>query len=106
MEYDEEQVLTNYIRHNYFGMLTKTEKLAAKAILAEEKASTASERMARMLRRQWASPKDQAVIEALQDGPDAFWREVRERILREEPDEFIINRCPECNRIVRTPEAR
>lgn len=107
MEYDEEQVLTKYIWDNYYQLLTDLEKLGAKAVALREKETASSEHMARVLRERWGvSEQAPSVVEALKDGPDAFRRQVRDRILNEESSTVIVNRCPKCNRIVRTPKAR
>lgn len=106
MEYDYDQVLTKYIWDNYYHLLTSSEKLVAKAALAEEKAKASSERLAKAIRRRWEPKQDPEIMEALQDGAEAFRRQVCERVLRENADDIVINRCPACKRIVRTPKAR
>lgn len=106
MEYDEDRVLTKYIWDNYYPLLTHLERLGAKAVALKEKESASGEPMARLLRERWGGENDPAVIQALKDGPGVFRRRVRDRILDEEPSKIIINRCPECGRIVRTPKAK
>jgi len=39
-------------------------------------------------------------------GYEAFCRDLAERVLHEAPDRLVLNRCPRCARIVRTPRAR
>ncbi|MBW3625651.1 MAG: hypothetical protein KY468_19840 [Armatimonadetes bacterium] len=46
------------------------------------------------------------IEEALKNGPKRFRQRVKDRLLRECPDQIFINRCPSCGRIVRTPKAR
>lgn len=47
----------------------------------------------------------QAAREAIRMGADGFRRRACNRILADHPREVVINRCPSCRRIVRTPEA-
>lgn len=51
------------------------------------------------------SPRDEIVRDALDD-PDTFYEQVRDRILDDHADEVFVNRCPECDHVVRTPRAR
>ena len=37
---------------------------------------------------------------------DAFYEKMAARIFREHAEEFLVNRCPECKKIARTPKAR
>ena len=106
MEYDEEAVLTKYIWDNYYGLLTHLEKLAAKAVANQAKSSASGSRMASIIAERWGEKLDPQVVEALEHGPDEFRRRVRDRILHKESDKVVINRCPVCQRIVRTPKAK
>jgi hypothetical protein len=49
---------------------------------------------------------DPAIDAALVAGPEAFRRQVRERLLAEAGDQITIDRCPSCTRILRTPLAQ
>lgn len=102
MEYDEDQVLTDYILHNYFHLATSEEGLLWNAMLAKHKAVELPDRLARLVR----AIEDPVLVEALNRGTDAFCRTLRERIVQAGADQITINRCPKCDRIVRTPKAR
>jgi len=39
-------------------------------------------------------------------GYETFCRDIASRMLSERPDDLVLNRCPQCDRIVRTPRAR
>jgi hypothetical protein len=62
--------------------------------------------LATLLYQRWAQTDDPAINAALRDGADVFRRQVRDRLLDIHADQVFINRCPVCQRIVRTPEAR
>ena len=62
--------------------------------------------MADMLRRRWGGADAPAINAALQQGNDVFRQQVCERLLAAYGDQIFINRCPACQRIVRTPKAR
>ncbi len=105
MDYDEEAVLDQYIWNHYQHLMTDFERKVGRAILTRVKADALSEpELANFLRQRVGDDRD--VNAALQNGFDAYRREVRQRVLRENGDQVFLNRCPMCSRIVRTPEAR
>jgi hypothetical protein len=105
-QYDDDQELTEYIWHNYQGLMTDLERRAARALLTEAKAREATGASAKLLRERWGRESDPQIATMLQEGADAFRRRVRERILSETPEAAFINRCPACGRIVATPRAK
>jgi hypothetical protein len=107
MKYDEDDALTNYVLQNFGEWMTPLESQTMKAVHAEEKARrSGSEQVASVIRRRWGELEDDQVARALEHGAESFRRGVRERLLREKAEDIIINRCPSCDRIVRTPRAR
>ena len=104
--YDDDAQLTVYLWRNYRNLLTTLESLTDSALRAEEKASHADEKMARMLRKHWGAQDNAEVAAALADGSDAFRNRVRDRIMAECRDEITLNRCAECSRLVMTPQAQ
>lgn len=98
--------LTKYVFDNYLGLLTFEEKAAYKSVMAERKIEDAeSPETKRILRRFWVSGGPR-VVSLLAGGPEAFFREARDRVLREHPDEVFLNYCPRCGGLARTPRAR
>jgi hypothetical protein len=86
--------------------MTGKERLAYRALLAEEKAcATSSEGLARMLRAQWTNT-DPDSLRLLDGGSDLFLVRLRDRILRDHATEVVLKRCPKCGAITRTPKAR
>lgn len=53
----------------------------------------------------WIS-ENEDVFTLLKDGFDAFETEVAIRIFNQHKDKIHFNRCPECDRLARTPEAQ
>ena len=98
--------LTRYVFFNFSNLMTIREHTAYKSILGEEKAETSqSVGMQRMLRTNWVS-NDPEVLRLLHNGPEQFYHNVAQRILREHPDEAFLNRCPRCHGLARTPWAK
>jgi hypothetical protein len=107
MHYDEDLALFWYICEVHSQMMSNFEHRANNAIVVREKASASScPSFAQMLNETYGCPGDPEIATALAAGPDAFRRGVVRRILNERPQELIINRCPQCKRVVRTPQAR
>ena len=96
--------LPQYILHNYFPLLTLTEKLAYKTIFAEAKAEDSGPALATMLRRSWVS-REPTVQQLLARGPRAFFAAVRDRVLSDSASKVYLNCCPKCQTLARTPTA-
>jgi hypothetical protein len=104
--YDEDAELTRYIWAHGTHLMTDFERRAGRAAAAREKAAALNNQtIARMLTQRWGLCGDPDVELALSGGAEAFRRSVCRRILSERGD-AIINRCPRCDLIVRTPAAR
>jgi hypothetical protein len=110
MEYDEAEELARYIRRQYPELMSSTEWRAYNAGMAELKASAAQERgseeLARVVRKRWGIQADPEVQAALADGYDVFLERVAGRLLTDPAIRAMVNRCPKCARIVKTPLAR
>jgi len=107
MDYDEESVLTKYICNHYQHLMTDFERKTIDVISKRMKAEAAtSEEITRMTLEKWGSMDDVEVNEALVNGYQAYQQRVRDRVLKDHTKDVFINRCPQCNRIVRTPEAK
>jgi hypothetical protein len=98
--------MTKYVLHNYSPLLTLTEHLAWKTYVIEAKADYASsEDHRRSLRRKFGTSGANAVA-LLESGPEHFFVSVRDRELREHKDKVVLNKCPVCDALCRTPEAK
>lgn len=105
--YVDDSELTKYVWNNYQHLFSRLEQLGAKAVMAEDKANSASSlAMADLLRKKWGAENDPEIVAALSEGTEVFQRRVRERVVRECGESLFINRCPACDRILRTPRAK
>ncbi len=104
--YDEDSELDRYVWAYCSQSMSKFETRVGRAAMAEFKADHASSSMADMLRRRWGCLSDPAIAEALSDGWPKYRRSVRRRLLVENIGELVVNRCPECLCVVRTPMAQ
>jgi hypothetical protein len=106
MEYDEDRELTRYVWDYFSHRMTDFERRVGLAIIGRQKAANAGGDVAHLLAVRWGHADDPEINAALVDGPEEFRRRVCSRVLSEAGDEIIVNRCPRCNRVVRTPRAR
>ena len=110
MEYDEEEILARYLFRHASHYMTDVELRADRSAVVEMKAERNEQRgstsSARTLREKFGHGDDPAVAAALADGYEAFRLRVVLRLLSEQEVVAMINRCPACGRIVRTPRAR
>ncbi len=106
-DYDDEQAVRWYIDSYWHWHMTEFEKRCESIGAIREKAKVSSFRsLDQRSAKAWTSADD-AVRSALSSGLNAFLEGVRTRIF----DEFgagtlVVNRCPRCGRVVRTPRAR
>ena len=103
MQYDEESELTRYVWDHYLPLVTDFERRVGTAIIWRQKAvASGSPQMART----FGKTDDPEIGFALSEGAEAFRRRVRGRLLVEHAGEVFVNRCPNCERVVRTPRAQ
>jgi hypothetical protein len=100
-EYDDDRELGKYFSENYSHYFTPVEARAEVAILADAKVAIGGSDFARFLRKKHGLDSDPEVARELADGADAFRRRVADRIIREHG--IFVNRCPRCQRVVRSP---
>jgi hypothetical protein len=106
MEYDEERELTGYVWEYFSHLLTPWERQVGIAIMWRQKAASHPPDVGHQLAIKWGHADDAEVNAALADGYEAFRRRVCARALAEAGGPLPVNRCPQCNRVVRTPQAR
>ena len=104
--YDEGKILTDIVWRHYRHLFTKFEPKVAGWIMFEIKTRDVPPDFEKEPYFSRYAERDEAVMNALQEGHAAFQRRVRERILAEDGDQVYINRCPACRRIVRRPKAK
>jgi hypothetical protein len=107
MEYDDEREFTRYVWDYYQHLMTDLERRVGVAISARVKAAASSSpAIAHALNERWGCAGDLEVEAALSEGPEAFRRRVSRRVLAEHNSVVVVNRCPKCRRVLRTPQAR
>ena len=98
--------LAKYIYFYRADLLTDEEKAAYKNTLVLKKIENAeSSTMKRMLQENWFS-SDEKVSELLKNGEAEFFKNLEERVLRDNPDKSFMNLCPKCSYLTTTPKAK
>lgn len=101
----------DYLIAYFSRLLPEPEKLALKHVLHSEKVMHIADAASRMRRqtaylsRGWLSDDDE-VLALLQDGVPAFRWRLAHRIYAEHGGDALLNKCPVCNRLARTPTAK
>ena len=103
--YDEAKALDEYVMHNFSTLMTDLERRAYTLAQQREKAkhsSVAAERLPK-----WTAAAG-ADAEAMSQGEvQVAAARIRQRIQNDSRDgQIVINRCPNCSRIVKTPRSR
>ena len=98
--------LAHYIAIYYPHLLTEEERLAQRTLLGEAKVRNAEDLGFKSVLGNHYISKDPAVLKLLSDGPDVFWARVRERVMRDSPNEVFLNNCPRCSALAKTPTAK
>jgi hypothetical protein len=106
LSYDEDRVLTVYVWWHYRHLFTEFERKVAFRISVDRKTQNSPPEYAKWARARICGEPDPAVTNVLEEGVSVFQRRVRDRILAEDSAQVCINRCPVCQRIVRTPKAK
>lgn len=103
--YVEDEVLGRYISGNFAHMMTDFERRTYNLAIMREKAKHGDSPACRLPK--WLARETEDVIQASEPGLDIVRRRIKERMLREQQaGKLFINRCPKCDRIVRTPLAK
>lgn len=115
--YDEKDVLGRYIFNNYSRYLTDFEVRVWNAAIADEKRQDRDRRdadrelsdEARGIRDRFLGrgrESDPKVLAELERDFGEFRFEAAQRVMADNPGDIFVNRCAECQRVVRTPDAR
>jgi hypothetical protein len=108
-EYNDDDILTEYIWRHYSRLLTAAEARAGIYVPALDRETATrikSASFADYLDRTHGAVDAAGLATELRDGRAALFRRARDRILENYKSLVFINRCPACNRIVRSPGAR
>lgn len=108
MTYDDDIALTDYVWRHHRDRFTDEELMIGRVILGMTKAQNASSKQVAMRIREkfGIDSNNPIIVAALADGVEAFRKRVRDRVLCEHARKIRVNRCPACERVVRTPLAQ
>ena len=98
--------LIDYLIAHYSDLLSFIEKAAQRHYLASVKSENAKDsRLKEVILNRWGT-NDEEILALLENGYEEFKRVAAEKIAREQGDKIILNNCPNCGRLARTPLAR
>jgi hypothetical protein len=109
-DYEDQLELSYYVRRHCRHLMTPLERRADDAILVRAKAAAAEGKgnpaLAEVILKKGGCLHDSEVEVELAQGAEAFRQRLLGRLLADPGVQALINRCPQCCRIVRTPRAR
>ncbi|MDF1665843.1 MAG: hypothetical protein P1V97_29070 [Planctomycetota bacterium] len=103
-EYNDENEEADYVWRYYSDLRTPLERRCASVIFFRFKFKEPMGRKPARIFKE-AGGRDPEVLAELAEGHATFIRRAVRRILREHGEEIVINRCPECGCVVKTPTA-
>jgi hypothetical protein len=107
MEYDDEAELTRYVWDYYEHLMTDFEQRVGRAIFGRMKAAICkSPTQARLTNERRGMVGTPEIDAALAEGIETYRRRTCRRVLADHGSEVFVNRCPQCNGVVRTPQAQ
>jgi len=101
-----------YIIDYFSELLPSHEKIAMEYMLSQFKPEN---RDKHTFMNKWATDiykkngwltESQTVLDLLKEGYDSFERKTALKILKEHPNDIFLNKCPQCQRLARTPFAK
>ena len=97
--------VTRYVFSHYRSLLTESEDWAYRAVMTSVKGDASiSEYYEKFLPANETLRKEFHGL--LADGPEKFLVATRDRLLKEHQGEIVLNRCPSCGELTRTPKAK
>lgn len=106
-DYCDDDALTDYVWTHYQDLFTQLESLGALALNDEQYSNSGeAQSVSSLMRERWCHENRPQLFEALSEGGSVFRTRVRNRLLHQHADLIVINRCPACSKIVRTPRAK
>lgn len=105
-QYIESKVLKEYLLKNYHGLFTSFEEDVLHINRLIKKTENYSDLNKTKIREREFENFDQLVLDNAQGDIDSFLEKIALRILKDNKNSIFINRCPKCQKIVRTPKAK
>lgn len=97
--------ITYYIFNYRQDLLTAEENFAYRHLSVSQNIDFVESENQRKLMRKWLST-DNNVLKLLENGENEFYKLTVERVFQDNPDKEILNLCPKCNALARTPKAK
>lgn len=85
--------------------MTEDEVAALRYEMYMSKSENSPTMRKRMLEKGWFT-EDERNKELLKDGYEAFELAVAKRIMKDSPEKVVLNTCPKCTKLARTPKAK
>ena len=107
MDYDEQTMIGHTVIRYQWQLLTEFANTLCDAFLARRKAEAYRKPdIEQRARERWGNLGDTRIDAVLEYGYEEFRRNVAKRVMREHREQVVLNRCPQCGRIVQTPKAK
>lgn len=100
-----DQETVDYIITHCRDLMTQQEKSAWHYQLYTLKANASPEKLKFFKEKGWMRETPES-LELLKNGPEAFEWETAKRILADNPEKKLLNNCPQCHKLARTPKAK
>lgn len=97
--------ITYYIFNYRQDLLANEENKAYRHLTVLQNIEFVESETQKRLMRKWLST-DEKVLKLLENGENNFYKQTIERVFRNNPNEEILNLCPKCNALARTPKAK
>jgi hypothetical protein len=104
--YDEEREIADYVWQFHRDLFTAAEKRAYGPYFWEQVKLVKKRDIVESEWKRHRIAEDAEVMALIADGVEVFHRRAAQRVVREHADKVFLNRCPRCNRVVRTPKAQ
>lgn len=86
--------LADYISDHYYDLLNKYEKKALNTDVCTDQEG-----------HHWLSDEPK-ILNLLANGVETLAKNIEQKLISEYPNKVVINRCPKCNELARTPKAK
>ncbi|GAB5408998.1 MAG: hypothetical protein BalsKO_13630 [Balneolaceae bacterium] len=94
-----------YIIDYFPNLMTEKERIALRHLNSEFK-TDGNPKMEKMYRKKGWLTDDQQALNLIKNGSENFRLNVAERILKERSSDLYLNKCPNCEKLTRTPQSR
>lgn len=101
--------LAKYIINYFPNLMTKTERLGLMHLRNVSKLSNMEDDNSTWLnlfKKKGYLTTDKNALELIKDGYDVFCLNLGKRVINESSDRLYLNKCPKCNFLTETPQAR